>query len=395
MNGQTMQRIDHAEQTLLHTYNRYPVILDRGEGMYLYDTEGKKYLDFFAGIAVFALGHHYPGYDDALKMQIDKIIHTSNYYYNDPAITASSMLLEESGLSRVFFTNSGTEAVEGALKCARKYYYQKTGKTDAQIIAFEHSFHGRTFGALSVTGTKAYRDPFEPLIGGVSFALLNDIDSVKALLNERTCAVIVEPVQGEGGVIVAEDAFLRELRALCDEKDVLLIFDEIQCGMGRTGRMFAFQHAGVLPDVLTLAKALTCGVPGGAFLVSEKAAPVLVPGDHGTTFGGNPLATKAMATVFDLFRRDHILQHVEKVAPYLEKQLDALVARHEQILARRGRGLMQGLVFSGPVADITGRALEKGLILINAGPDVIRFVPPLIVTNEQVDEMVSILEASL
>ena len=396
MNTHTQDRITQAEQSLLHTYNRFPVILDRGEGMYLYDTEGKRYLDFFAGIAVFALGHHYPGYDEALKEQIDKLIHTSNYYYNEPAIDAAAKLTAVSGLSRVFFTNSGTEAVEGALKTARKYSFQKYGAGRADIVAMEHSFHGRSLGALSVTGTEAYRTPFEPLIGGVSFAKLNDMDSVRSAVTERTCAVILEVIQGEGGVIRAEEGFLRELRDLCDARDILLIFDEIQCGMGRTGRMFAWQHADVRPDIMTLAKALGCGVPVGAFLVGEKAAEAsLSPGDHGTTYGGNPLVCAAVKCVLDLFERDHIIDHVNRVAPVLTKRLDDMVARHDTIRERRGEGLLQGLCSTVPVKDILDRALERGLILINAGAQVIRFVPPLIVDEQRIHEMADILEDCL
>ncbi|MBR5970494.1 MAG: aspartate aminotransferase family protein [Lachnospiraceae bacterium] len=396
MTEQTRQRIEAAEQTLLHTYNRFPVILDRGEGMYLYDTEGKRYLDFFSGIGVFALGHHYPGFDEALKAQIDKLLHTSNYFYNEPAMAAAKKLTEVSGLSRVFFTNSGAEAVEGAVKCARRYA-RNGGREDAfEIIAMEHSFHGRTMGALSVTGTESYRAPFEPLIGGVRFAKLNDMDSVREQLSEKTCAVILEVIQGEGGVICAEEDFLRELRALCDEKDIVLIFDEIQCGMGRTGELFAWETAGVRPDVMTLAKGLGCGVPVGAFLVREEvAAEGLRPGDHGTTYGGNPFACAAVARVLDLFERDHIIEHVREVAPYLTERLEDIRASHPGITERRGRGLMQGLVFERPVADVLQRAREKGLILINAGANVLRFLPPLVVTRQEIDEMAALLKESL
>ena len=395
MDDRMTARIAEGEQALLHTYNRYPVVLDRGDGIYLYDTNGKRYLDFFAGIAVFALGHHYPGYDEALKEQIDRLIHTSNYYYNEPAISAATKLASVSGMERVFFTNSGTEAVEGALKAARKYAFLKDGTHDHEIIAFEHSFHGRTFGALSVTGTPAYREPFEPLIGGVRFAKMNDIASVTEQINEKTCAIILETVQGEGGVIPAETAFLQELRRLCDERDILLILDEIQCGMGRTGTMFAFEQADVKPDILTLAKALGCGVPVGAFLMRERVSHALQPGDHGTTYGGNPLACAAVSRVLDLFERNHIIEHVQKTAPYLEQRLDEIASRHEGVLQRRGKGFMQGLVCKEPVKQILERALDKGLILINAGADIIRFVPPLVADQKHIDEMAEILESCL
>lgn len=388
--------IEQAEKDLLHTYNRYRIVLDRGDGVYLYDMEGRKYLDFAAGIAVFALGYNNREYNDALKGQIDKLIHTSNYYYNVPVIEAAGKLKKVSGMDRVFFTNSGAEAVEGAIKAARKYAYLKDGRTDHEIIAMNHSFHGRTFGALSVTGTPKYREAFEPGIGNIKFADMNDFDSVQNCVTDRTCAIIFETVQGEGGIYPATEDFLKNVRTLCDEKDILLILDEIQCGMGRTGYMYAWQKYGVKPDIMTTAKALGGGLPVGAFLMNEKtAAHSLSAGDHGTTYGGNPLAGAAINKMLDLFEENHIIEHVGKVAAYLEKQLDELVIRYECIETRRGAGLMQGLVFRKPVGDIILRALDKGLILINAGTDIIRFVPPLVITQEHVDEMAGILEECL
>lgn len=387
------QYIEEAEKALLHTYNRYQVVLDKGDGVYLYDIEGKKYLDFCAGIAVFALGYHNKKYDDALKAQIDKVIHTSNYYYNVPAIEAAKRLKAVSGMDRVFFTNSGAEAVEGAIKAARKYAYLKDGRTDHEIIAMEHSFHGRTMGALSVTGNPGYRKAFEPMIGNIRFARMNDFDSVLANVTDRTCAIILETVQGEGGIFPARESFLKSIRALCEEKDILLILDEIQCGMGRTGEMFAWQRYGVKPDIMTTAKALGCGVPVGAFLMTEKtAASSLTSGDHGTTYGGNPLAAAAINIVLDLFEENHIIDHVKETGAFLAERLEELASRHECIEERRGIGLMQGLAFKKPVGPIITRALEKGLILINAGSDIIRFVPPLVITKGHVDEMIAILE---
>lgn len=386
------QYIEEAEKALLHTYNRYQVVLDKGEGVYLYDIKGKKYLDFCAGIAVFALGYHNKRYDDALKAQIDKVIHTSNYYYNVPAIEAAKKLKAVSGMDRVFFTNSGAEAVEGAIKAARKYAYLKDGRCDHEIIAMEHSFHGRTMGALSVTGNPKYREAFEPMIGNIRFAKMNDFDSVLANVTEKTCAVILETVQGEGGIFPAKESFLKNIKALCEEKDILLILDEIQCGMGRTGEMFAWQRYGVKPDIMTTAKALGCGVPVGAFLMTEKVGTAsLTSGDHGTTYGGNPLAAAAINIVLDLFEENHIIDNVKETGDYLAGQLDGLAARYDCILERRGLGLMQGLVFKNPVGPVITRALEKGLILINAGADIIRFVPPLIITKEHVDEMTAVL----
>lgn len=393
------EQMNHAEESILHTYNRFPVMFDHGEGCYLYDTESKKYLDFAAGIAVNALGYHYPGYDDALKSQIDKLTHISNLYYNEPMSEAGEKLIKASGLSKAFFTNSGTEAIEGALKAARKYSYTKYGKEAGrfEIIAMNHSFHGRSMGALSVTGTEHYREPFEPLIGGVKFADFNDLESVKAQITDKTCAVITEVVQGEGGIYPAQKEFLEGLRALCDEKDIILIFDEIQCGMGRTGYYFAWQSYGVQPDVMTCAKALGCGVPVGAFVLGEKAAAAsLVPGDHGTTYGGNPFVCAAVSKVFDIFEQDNILAHVQELTPYLEEKLDALVDKCPIVAARRGKGFMQGLVIEGTtVGSIVTKALANGLLVISAGSDVLRLVPPLVITKEHIDEMIEKLEKSL
>ena len=388
--------IDQAEKDLLHTYNRYQVVLDRGDGVYLYDMEGKKYLDFCAGIAVFALGYHNEKYNAALKEQIDKLIHTSNYYYNVPAISAAKKLKKVSGMDRVFFTNCGAEAVEGAIKAARKYAYLKDGRTDHEIIAMEHSFHGRTMGALSVTGNPKYREAFEPMIGNIKFAALNDFESVLSKVTDKTCAILFETVQGEGGIFPAEEAFMKQVKELCRERDILLILDEIQCGMGRTGAYFAFQRYGIKPDIMTTAKALGCGVPVGAFLTTEKVAQhSLTSGDHGTTYGGNPLACAAINVVLDLFEENHIIDNVKETGDYLAQKLDELAARYDSIETRRGIGLMQGLVFRRPVGGIIQAALDKGLILINAGPNIIRFVPPLVIGREHVDEMIAILQSCL
>ena len=389
--------IERAENAVLHTYNRFPVVFDHGEGVYLYDLEGKKYLDFGAGIAVFSLGYGNQEYNEALKNQIDKLLHTSNLYYNVPMTEAAEKLLKASGLSKVFFTNSGTEAIEGAIKAARKYAWLKDNSTDHEIIAMKHSFNGRSMGALSVTGNSHYQEPFKPLIGGIKFADFNDLDSVKAQITEKTCAIILETVQGEGGIYPAEKTFLEGIRKLCDEQDILLILDEIQCGMGRTGTMFAYEDYGVKPDIMTSAKALGCGVPVGAFVLNEKVAESsLKPGDHGTTYGGNPFACAAVSKVFDLFEEQHILEHVQEITPYFEEKLDGLVEKYDFFIQRRGKGLMQGLVVEGrPVGEIVAKALENGLVVISAGSDVLRFVPPLIITKEQIDEMVEKLEKTI
>ena len=390
------QYIEDAEAALLHTYNRFQVVLDKGEGVYLYDMEGKKYLDFCAGIAVFALGYGNKIYNDALKEQIDKVIHTSNYYYNIPAIEAAKKLKKISGMDRVFFTNSGAESIEGAIKAARKYAYLKDGRTDHEIIAMEHSFHGRTMGALSVTGNKKYREAFEPMIGNIRFATLNDFQSVLDQVTDKTCAILFETVQGEGGIYPATEEFMKQVKKLCEERDILMILDEIQCGMGRCGEYYAWQRYGIKPDIMTSAKALGCGVPVGAFMMTEKvAAHSLTSGDHGTTYGGNPLAGAAINAVLDLFEENHIIEHVNQIGDYLANRLDELVDKYDFITERRGVKLMQGLVFDRPVGDIIGKALEKGLILINAGPNIIRFVPPLVIEEEHVDKMIEILTSCL
>ncbi len=390
----TKEYIQEAEENLLHTYNRYSIVLEKGDGVYLYDTDGNRYLDFAAGIAVFAFGYNNKSYNDALKAQIDKLIHTSNLYYNIPAADAAKKLTGLSGLDRVFFTNSGTEAIEGAIKTARKYAYNKDGSTDHEIIAMEHSFHGRSMGALSVTGNAKYREAFQPLIGGVKFAEFNDLESVKSLVTDKTCAIILEPVQGEGGIYPASREFITGIRKICDEKDILLIFDEIQCGMGRTGTMFAHEEYGVKPDILTLAKALGCGIPVGAFLTTEKAA-ALVPGDHGTTYGGNPLAAAAVNHVLELFQTTDILAHVNQISEYLERQLDMLTAEVDCVEAHRGKGLMQGIILNRPANDVVMKAMDKVLLVITAGSNVLRLVPPLIITERHVDEMIEKLKAAL
>ena len=394
--GTMKEYIDEAERALLHTYNRFQIVLDHGDGVHLYDMDGKEYLDFCAGIAVFALGYNNQRYNDALKAQIDKLIHTSIYYFNVPAIEAAKKLKEVAGMDRVFFTNSGAESIEGAIKAARKYAYLKDGTTDHEIIAMEHSFHGRTMGALSVTGNPKYREAFEPMIGNIRFAKMNDFESVLSQVTDKTCAILFETVQGEGGIYPAKEEFMKKIKALCEEKDILLILDEIQCGMGRCGSMYAWQKYGVKPDIMTTAKALGCGVPIGAFLMTEKVAQhSLTSGDHGTTYGGNPLAAAAINVVLDLFGENHIIDNVQKTGAYLEEKLNELADKYDVIETRRGIGMMQGLVFKVPVGPVINKALEKGLILINAGTDIIRFVPPLVITKEDVDQMIGILTQSI
>lgn len=392
---ETKEIINTVEENVIHTYNRYQIALDRGEGMYLYDTDDRKYLDFGSGIGVFALGYGNEKYNQAVKNQIDKLVHTSNYFYNEPSATAAKKLTKVSGMEKVFFTNSGAEAVEGALKIAKKYAYLTKKTHNCEIIAMEHSFHGRTIGSLSVTGNAHYREAFEPLMPGVKFATYNDFDSVKALVNDNTGAIIMETVQGEGGIRPATEEFIKSVRALCDEKNILLIIDEIQCGMGRTGYMYAYQKFGIMPDVLTSAKAMGCGIPVGAFMASKKVCDVLVAGDHGTTYGGNPLAGAAISTVLDLFEEYNLTEHVKEVGEYMYDRLEEIKSEYDNIVDHRGVGLIQGLEFNGPVNSIIAKLLENGLITFAAGANVIRFIPPLIVNKEQVDEMISILKKVL
>lgn len=388
----TSNIIDKVENNIIHTYNRYQIALDEGEGMYLYDVEGKKYLDFGSGIGVFALGYGNKEYNDAVKAQVDKLIHTSNYFYNEPSALASEKFIKASGMTKVFYTNSGAEAVEGALKLAKKYGKMTKGDNCYEIIAMNKSFHGRTIGAVSVTGNEHYRESFEPLLPGVKFADYNNLESVKALISDRTCAVIMETIQGEGGVTPATEEFVKGIRTLCDENNILMIADEIQCGMGRSGYMFAYQRFGILPDIVTSAKALGCGVPIGAFAAGSKVCDVLCAGDHGTTYGGNPLACAASLAVFNLFKKNNLLENVVEVGAYLYKRLDEIKTMCPSITDHRGIGFMQGLEYDHPVSGIIQKLLDAGLIVFSAGPNVIRFLPPLIATMKDVDDMINILK---
>ena len=386
-----------ADEHFIHVYNR-SICFVKGEDVYLYDDEGRRYLDFTAGIAVNALGYSNEEFKNALKEQIDKIIHTSNLYYSEPAIKATEYITNATGLDKVFFTNSGAEAIEGALKLARRYAYNKNHESRGEIIAMNNSFHGRTMGAVAVTGTEHYRTPFEPLIGGVKFADYNDLDSVKALVTPDTCAIIMETVQGEGGLTPAKEDFIRGVRALCDENDICMIIDEIQCGMGRTGYLYAYQRYGIKPDVVTTAKALGCGVPVGAFVANAKFGDALIPGDHGTTYGGNPLATAAVCKVYEIFEKEHIVEHVNEIAPYFEEALNGIIKRHpDKVKELRGAGLMRGLALADDVkvADVISACLKEGLVVISAGGNVLRMVPPLVIKKEHIDEAVKVIERGL
>lgn len=396
MSREMNELMQEGDEDFLAVYKRYPIVFDHGEGVYLYDVDGKRYLDFAAGIAVSSLGYGNAAYKDALKSQIDKVMHVSNLFYNEPAIHAAHALKQISGMDRVFFTNSGTEAVEGALKAAYKYAFRKNGNSDPEIIAMNHSFHGRTYGSLSVTGTAHYREGFGRMPGKVKFAEYNDLSSVEALVSDATAGIILETVQGEGGLTPADPAFLQGVREICNTKGIPLILDEIQCGMGRTGSMFAWQEYGVKPDIMTIGKAVGGGVPVAGFLMTEELAKgSLLPGDHGTTYGGNPFACSAILAVLKQYESLHLVQHVRDLTPYLEQELDGVAGRHSAVVTRRGKGFMQGLVLDRPVAPVISRAMEKGLIVISAGANILRIVPPLVITRENIDEMISILDAAL
>ncbi len=386
--------IDVTEENCFHVYNRFDVVFDRGEGVKLYDTDGKEYLDFASGIGVTALGYNNKEFNDAIKAQVDKLYHISNLYYHPNLASASKALCDISGMDKAFFTNSGAEAVEGAIKTAKKYAFNKSGHNGYGIVAMENSFHGRTVGALSVTGTESYRNPFYPLMDKVTFAKFNDYASVEAAVDDDTCAIIIEPVQGEGGVTPADKDFLVKARELSDKLDILLIFDEIQCGMGRTGNAYAYMGYGVKPDILLTAKALGGGLPIGAFLVSDKVAKnSLTPGDHGTTYGGNPLCCAAVKTSIDLMLKNNLTGNVNSLTPYLEEKLDEVVSKCHNAITHRGKGFMQGLVIDDKVkvGDIVKKCLSEGLVVLSAGGNVLRLLPPLVITKEDIDKATDII----
>lgn len=387
--------MEQMDQSLVHTYNRFPVVFEKGEGVYLYDIEGKKYLDFAAGIAVCGLGYGNAELKNALKDQIDQLMHTSNLYYNTTCGKAAAALKQASGMDKVFFTNSGTEAIEGVLKAARKYAYKK-GTGRYEFIAMENSFHGRSMGAVAVTGTESYRTPFEPLIGGVKFAKFNDLESVKAQITDKTCAILLEPIQGEGGINLATQEFMEGIRQICDEEGILMICDEIQCGMGRSGAMFAWQKYGVKPDLMAMAKAIGSGVPVGAFAMTEQVAEYsLEPGDHGTTYGGNPLACAAVAKTLEIFEKENLVDHVNEIGQYLREQLEKLQEECDGIEEIKGTGLIQGIRVKKPAGEVSSAALKEGLILISAKGNVMRIVPPVVIEKVHVDEFIEKLRKIL
>ena len=396
INYSEQQLMDMSEQYLMFGKKMYSAVMDHGDGVYLYDKNGKAYLDFVGGIAVNSLGYNNREYIEALKEQLDKMSHISAYYYNEPAILAAKKLVETSKMSKAFFSNSGTEAIEGALKVAKKYAFMKNNEEcDYEIIAMHHSFHGRSMGSLGMTDNAKYQGPFVPGNVKAVFAEFNNIEDVKSKVTNRTCGILCEVLQGEGGIIKADPEFLTGLRNLCDELDIILIFDEVQCGMGRLGSMYAHDIYGVKPDVIAMAKALGCGVPVGAFLVNEKCKDVLVPGEHGNTYGANPFCMAAVLKVFELYEKLNLVEHVKKVGPVLTKAIEELVEKHPTAIEQKGLGLMQGVAVTVNRDELEKLAFQKGLLVCAAGADVIRFVPPLIVTEEDIHKAIHIMDECL
>lgn len=385
-----MNYFERSNEAFLATYGRFDITLDHGKGVYLYDVNSKAYLDFYAGIGVNSFGYQYEPYVKSLQEQLHGLIHVSNYFNTKQSVEAAEAILKATNLSKVFLCNSGTEATEGALKLARKYYFLKYGKADSEVISLQHSFHGRSTGSVTLTGNPRYQEGFGPLISGVKYGTINDLDSIKKLISPKTSAIIIEPIQGEGGVHVCTKEFLQGVRSLCDNHDIVLILDEVQCGMGRTGTMMTYMQYDIMPDIVCLAKGLGAGFPVGAFVANNKVGIALQPGDHGSTYGGNPLAGKVITTVFKILQEENMLAHVQQISTYFIKQLDDLVDTFDCIVERRGLGLMQGIEFTMPVNSIIRQALSKGLIMVTAGTHVVRLLPPFIITTEDVDKMITI-----
>lgn len=383
--------INLGQQVIMHTYNYLPVVVDKGCGCYLWDLAGKKYLDFVSGVAVNSLGYSNKTLINNLNKQMNKLFHCSNLYYNQKQIELAQLLVNNSCFNKAFFCNSGAEAVEAALKLARKYGKKHHGEHCTRIIAMERSFHGRTMGAVSLTGQEKYQKGLEPLLPDVIHIPFNDSTALKKAVSEETCAVLIEPVQGEGGINPATKEFLQTARNLCTEKNILLMFDEVQCGIGRTGKLFAYEHFGITPDVISLAKGLGAGFPIGAMMATDKAANAFSPGDHASTFGGNPLGATAGITVINELLENKLLDNVVSQGKLLTEKLNMLKVQHNIINDVRGIGLMQGIELSIPAKPIISRCMEKGLLLVGAGEQIIRFVPPLIISAEEINEGINIL----
>jgi acetylornithine/N-succinyldiaminopimelate aminotransferase len=389
------QIADLERRFLLPTYNRYPVAFERGKGVFLFDFEGKKYLDFVAGLGVNALGHAHPRIVKIIREQAAKVIHVSNLYYNEYQGQLAERLCQLSGLDRVFFSNSGTEAMEGAIKLARLAGHRTGGDAKCRLVALEGSYHGRTFGAMSLTGQDKYRKGFEPLLEDVTFVAQNDVAALRAAVNANTCAIVLEPIFGEGGILECSAEFLRECRNLADQHQAALIFDEIQCGLGRTGKIFAFQSFDVKPDIVAIAKPIAAGVPLGAFLSREQFASAISPGQHGTTFGGGPLACRVGLEYLAIVEEEHLLENVTKVGDYLHQQLQGLIEKYAGTREVRGRGFIQGLVLDVPARPIVEQGLAEGVLFNVTQDTVLRFLPPFLLAEKHVDKGIRVLKKLL
>jgi predicted acetylornithine/succinylornithine family transaminase len=392
----TTEEIIHLErQFLLQTYNRYPLAIARGKGPYLFDLDGNRYLDFVSGLGVNALGHAHPRIVKIIREQAARVIHVSNLYYNEYQGKLAEKLCTISGLQRAFFSNSGTEAMEGSIKLARLAGHRTGGDAKCQLVALQGSYHGRTFGALSVTSQDKYRKGFEPLLDDVKFVPRNDLAAIKAAVNENTCAIVLEPISGEGGIHECSVEFLRECRAMADQHKAALIFDEIQCGLGRTGDFFAFQTLGVMPDIVAIAKPIAAGLPLGAFLAKEEFASAISPGQHGTTFGGGPLACRVALEYLAIVEDEKLLENVRRIGEYLQQQFKELVGRYEAAQEFRGRGMIQGLQLNVPARPIVEQALAEGVLFNSTQDTVLRFLPPFLLEEKHVDKGIRVLKKLL
>jgi acetylornithine/N-succinyldiaminopimelate aminotransferase len=392
---QTEEIIERERLFLLPTYNRYPIALDRGKGVFLYDCEGNRYLDFVAGLGVNALGHAHPRVVKVIREQAARAIHFSNLYYNEYQGRLAEKLCQLSGLNRAFFSNSGTEAIEGSIKLARLAGHRAGGEAKSRLVALEGSYHGRTFGAMSLTGQDKYRKGFEPLLEDVRFVPRNDLEALRAAIDDQTCAIVLEPIFGEGGIYECSTEFLQECRALADRHRVALIFDEIQCGLGRTGTIFAFQAFGVTPDIVAIAKPIAAGLPLGAFLAREEFASAISAGQHGTTFGGGPLACRVALEYLAIVEEEKLLDNVMRVGAYLQEQLKSLAGRHAAVREVRGRGLIQGLQLDIPARPIVEEALAEGVLFNSTQDSVLRFLPPFLLQEKHVDKGMRVLKKLL
>lgn len=385
--------LNKGQQYVMNTYSRFPIALVRGSGSYVWDADGNEYLDFLGGIAVCVLGHCDPGLQAALNQQTAQLWHVSNLYWIQPQVELAEKLVKLSGLGKAFFCNSGAEANEAALKLARKYHYRQDQPQRNQFIVFNDSFHGRTLATVTATGQKKYQEGFAPLPAGFVYADYNSLESVRRLINEETAAIMLEPVQGEGGIHPARSEFLTEIRQMCDREGILLIFDEVQSGIGRCGTFFAYQSYAIKPDIVTLAKGLGGGFPIGAMLASDQAADGFAPGDHASTFGGTPLATAVANYVTETVSSPQFLEEAQSRGAYLRQRLNSLT--DTRIIEVRGMGLMLGIEFDREVRDLVEICMNLGLLLIGAGPQVLRFVPPLNITTAEIDQALAILQAAL